>query len=383
MSAAQAIAYLNAQRSRNGIPAGVVERPEWSDGCVKHANYLTVNGGGIDFSNPHDEDPSKPGYTPEGQAAARSAVLGGTYTSEANPWEGSPIHLMQLLGPKLAETGYGPGCMWTWPGYTRPAPGAPPPGVPPPSVAEPPPATYTYPGPGTTIYPTFTAAEWPFTPGEFVGLPQGTATGPYLYVFAFGWYAGEVSLTSATLIGASGPVEVRLVDNHTADARGEVGRMLPVGGIVIPVNPLAPQTEYHAIVEGHTTAAIAGTQQLVPLRWDWTFRTDAMPTTPTEAIPTGDADTTGNRATAALVRADSAKSKLRVDVNPNKGTGYWKFRIQKRQSNNTWVTLGRTYKTRGSQETRTVNLKKGTYRVVVKAKYGLSGSTSREVYLRR
>ena len=39
--------------------------------------------------------------------------------------------------------------------------------------------------------------------------------------------------------------------------------------------------------------------------------------------------------------------------------------------------------TQGSKETRTINLPKGTYRVVVKAKYGYAETPSAPVYLKR
>ena len=82
------------------------------------------------------------------------------------------------------------------------------------------------------------------------------------------------------------------------------------------------------------------------------------------------------------VKAVKKKSKLKVDVNPNKGSGYWKFQVQKQRSDGSWKAL-KTYKTKGSKETRTINLKKGTYRVVVKPKYGYAGTISTEVSLRR
>jgi subtilisin family serine protease len=77
---------------------------------------------------------------------------------------------------------------------------------------------------------------------------------------------------------------------------------------------------------------------------------------------------------------DSAKSKLTVDVNPNKGSGYWTFKVQKR-SGGTWKTLSTTYKTGGSAETRTVDLSAGTYRVIVAGKYGYRGAISASVAL--
>jgi hypothetical protein len=81
-------------------------------------------------------------------------------------------------------------------------------------------------------------------------------------------------------------------------------------------------------------------------------------------------------------KATSGKSKLRVDVNPNKGKGYWTFQVQRQQADGSWKPL-KTYKTQGSKETRTINLPKGTYQVVVNAKYGYQGTTSAPVYLKK
>ena len=82
------------------------------------------------------------------------------------------------------------------------------------------------------------------------------------------------------------------------------------------------------------------------------------------------------------VKATSGKSKLRVDVNPNKGKGYWSFQVQKQRADGSWKPL-KTYKTQGSKETRTINLPKGTYQVVVNTKYGYQGTTSPPVLLKK
>ena len=71
---------------------------------------------------------------------------------------------------------------------------------------------------------------------------------------------------------------------------------------------------------------------------------------------------------------DKSRNKLKVDVNPNKGKGFYTFRVQQKVGAK-WVNL-KSYKTQGSAETRTVNLKKGTYRVVVAGKYGYKGAVS-------
>jgi hypothetical protein len=241
---AQAIANLNAQRAANGLPADVVENPEWSEGCRLHNVYRAANGRG---AHPHDEDPALPHYTELGRRAARSSVLGagGWPADGTNPWEDAPIHLMQVLAPDLAVTGWADGCMWTWPGYTRPAPHRP--------------TLLSYPGDRATIYPQQRAVEWPFTPGELVGL-GGAVTGPHLYVFAPGTRRARIA--AAALTGPGGAVDVRTVDNHTP----VLGSYLPSGGIVIPAAPLRAGARYTASV----TVAADGAP---PLTRRWTFRT--------------------------------------------------------------------------------------------------------------
>jgi hypothetical protein len=91
---------------------------------------------------------------------------------------------------------------------------------------------------------------------------------------------------------------------------------------------------------------------------------------------------TGWRSASLAVKAVKGKSKLHVDVNPNKGTGYWKFQVQRRRADGSWKAL-KTYRTKGSRETRTINLKKGTYRVWVKPKYDYQGALSAAVYMKK
>jgi len=265
VSAQQAIAALNAQRAANGIPAGIAENPDWSEGCRLHERYVALNG--TDSSDPHDEDPSKPGYTSQGQTAARNAVLGASFSAAgANGWETAPIHLMQTLAPALSVTGYADGCLWTWPGYQRPLP--------------PQTELYTYPGDGSTIYARETAAEWPFVPGQFVGIGAGATTGPYLYVFAFSADVFRVRLTGASLTGPAGAVAVRTVDNLTSGPLGDLGSYLPPGGMVIPVAPLEANATYRADVTGES-------ENGEPLAWSWSFRTPPRPVARTRVAISG------------------------------------------------------------------------------------------------
>ena len=83
------------------------------------------------------------------------------------------------------------------------------------------------------------------------------------------------------------------------------------------------------------------------------------------------------------IKAVSARSKLKVDVNPNMGGKYWTFQIQRKNADGSWKAL-KTYRTWGSTEKRTVNLRKGTYRVWVNPKFGHQGVMSaNEVTLKR
>jgi len=242
-SSTQAIADLNAQRAANGIPAGIVDNPTWDSDCALHDNWLSLN---HNAANPHDETPGTPGYTTAGAWAGANAVLIAWGTSDwqrtsqfpwgtYNPWEQLPIHLMQLLGPGLSQSGWaedGSDCMITWPGYQRPQPAAP--------------QLFTYPGNGTSfIYASESAAgESPFNPGQFVGLGKDAVTGPYLFVLAWGTSSG--ALSAASLTGPAGPVPVKTVDNDTTGPLGDLGAYMPPGGIIIPVTQLISGETYTA-----------------------------------------------------------------------------------------------------------------------------------------
>lgn len=252
-TAAQQVAALNAQRESNGIPGGIVEQPAWSEGCRKHMAYIAANGGTLT----HEEDPGRPGYTPDGAAIGRRAVitpLGTAFNAGGNAFEFAPLHLMQTLAPALMRMGVWGGCATTNLGYERRSPR---------------PMLFSYPGNGATaVYTAERAMEMPFVPGDFVGLPQGTTTGPHLFVMSLGTGAGRI--TYATLTGPSGAVSVRAVDNYT---RGLEGYM-PPGGIVIPIAPLAAGSVYRAVATFQPSSGSALTRS-------WSMRT-AGPTSPAQ-----------------------------------------------------------------------------------------------------
>jgi hypothetical protein len=234
ISSAEIVQRLSQQREANGIPGGLVERPDWSADCAKH-NYYGAQTGELR----HSEDPSSPYYSAEGNWAAENSVLAsGSSWNQGNPWEEAPIHLIQMLAPPLSEMGAAENdnhnCATTWPGYHRPEPTS--------LIA------YSYPGNGVAgVVPTERAAESPSVPGDQVGLPEGTATGRYLLAYLWGVDpsdAPDVTAT-ATLTNGSGVLDLRVVDSTNE----EIGGYMPQpSAFLIPAQPLKPQTAYQADV---------------------------------------------------------------------------------------------------------------------------------------
>jgi uncharacterized protein YkwD len=263
------LGYLNAERARWGLPAGLTLDGAWSQACAAHDVYLADNN-----RLEHPEDPSLPGASPAGAWAGLHSILasGSDWTAEGNPWEDAPIHLNQLYTPDLDVVGIDKSrdtCTTTWPGMGAPLqPGG---------------TIITYPGNGTSGFPpSELAAESPFVPGKLVGLPEGTIAGREIFVYEehgacsllsclLGSTAPEVE--SATLTGPTGPVEVRSVGGNTS----EVGGYL-TGAIIIPVKPLEANAGYTAEV------ALAPYGELPAERHSWSFRTG--PANPDGAWPT-------------------------------------------------------------------------------------------------
>ena len=284
-SPAEQLAALNAQRAANGIPAGVVERPEWTQGCRAHLAYIAANGGTFT----HSEDPGKPGYSAEGAMVAPYSVLTSyedAFSPAGNAFESAPLHLMQTLAPALTQMGVWGGCATTRLGDERVA-------------AQP--SLFTYPGDGAAgVARSVTASELPFVPGEMVGLPEGTTTGPHVFVMSLGTRSGR--LTSASLSGPHGPLEVRAVDNETPRLEG----YMPPGGMIIPVAALDADTTYTA------SATFAPSDGTAPLSRTWSFATGSVAPLPTAV---GSASTTGSAAVAGRpsdASESGAPSRLRL-----------------------------------------------------------------------
>jgi hypothetical protein len=76
------------------------------------------------------------------------------------------------------------------------------------------------------------------------------------------------------------------------------------------------------------------------------------------------------------------QSAVKVDIDPNQGRDAWVFQVQRRNGEDQWKKVGR-YTTRGAQETRTLNLPKGTYRIRVLPRFGYAETYSDEFTLER
>ncbi|MCW2996080.1 MAG: hypothetical protein JWQ18_3575, partial [Conexibacter sp.] len=266
------VSFLNAQRAANGIPAGIVEDASLSAGCAAHDHYGAVNHVLI-----HDEDPAKPGYSDAGRTAAQTSVLyagSGPWTAAVNPFEQAPIHLHQLLAPRLDRMGAaeteGYGCATTLASRARPAPAQQ--------------ITYTYPGDGARDWPVSQVAnEGPYTPGQQVGIPAGTRTGPYLYVSFDGPAlnpGASAQATGATLTGPAGAaVPVAIADNTTPGLEP----YLPTGMEVIPRAALTPGTTYVASVTATVTPFGGGAG--IPFSYGWSFTTGGTAPPPVVVVP--------------------------------------------------------------------------------------------------
>ena len=259
-SPAQVIAAVNAERARNGIPAGIVENADWSRGCALHNAYRRLNG--ISTTG-HDETPGLPGSTPEGDEAGNASVLATRSWSAGNPFATAPIHLMQLLAPRITSMGAddsdGLVCVSTFRGQG------------PASAAD---VVLTAPGDGRRDVPASEEArESPFAPGDLLVPPAAAVTGPHILVLADGPFAegGMVRIVRARLRGPAGRVGVRTLDGTEPRIAGYI----PPGGMVIPSLPLADGTRYTA------TVLLEGAGG-VRLKRTWSFRTQgpAVPTAP-------------------------------------------------------------------------------------------------------
>jgi Cysteine-rich secretory protein family len=261
-SPASIVRQLNALRAANGIPAGITVNSTWNTRCKKHDNYMSVHN-----ILTHYEVAGQRAYTTGGAWAGKHSVLDyGSSWKNGNPYQFAPIHLAQLLQPRLLRAGAYElptngttwGCTVTTAGWTRKNPSTN--------------RIYTYPGPGATggNY-TYVARELPKPPNQVLGIPS--KTGQQLFVFASGpiltpYNQYSIDITKASLHPAGGAnVKVRIADALVPFMGLHLGNYLgPGAGIIIPVNPLRPSTKYVASV------SMRGNGMVVRRTWAFTTK---------------------------------------------------------------------------------------------------------------
>lgn len=91
----------------------------------------------------------------------------------------------------------------------------------------------------------------------------------------------------------------------------------------------------------------------------------------------------GQKSASVKASATRRSSVLTVDVDPNRKSSNWRFWVQQKAADGTWVTLPKRRTTSGAADRRSINLKAGTYRVVVADRFGYTGTTSNPVVLYR
>jgi hypothetical protein len=235
VTAAEAIRLANLERAALGI-GPLTEDARINDGCNKHNAYQQQNG-----TSGHDEDPNKPGYTPEGRDAGALGILSsgpddGEWSETTNPWSAAPLHLAELLSPTHGNTGYasthGRTCM-SWAGS---------PGVGDPNA----PTFFSWPANGSSGH--FTAEhitnELPTGPARAVGLPSDdVVTGPAILMFSTLRFASRGPLWIPC--NSEDPAEFTAAMTGPASAVDARSRCIDPGqGLVLPVQPLQPRTTY-------------------------------------------------------------------------------------------------------------------------------------------
>ncbi|HZC45076.1 MAG TPA: CAP domain-containing protein [Candidatus Acidoferrum sp.] len=124
-SGANWLAILNLYRERLKLQP-VEEDPALSHGCRDHARYIVTNFGKMVAAgmNPgslmHNEDESKPGYTPDGVKAARASDVifqppqkltdEQRMTQAVEYWMSGPFHRPSMVNPELRQVGFGEYC---------------------------------------------------------------------------------------------------------------------------------------------------------------------------------------------------------------------------------------------------------------------------------
>lgn len=253
---AQIIKRFNKERKANGFPGGVRLNKTWSRWCGLHNRWMKWN-----HSLAHQETRGTRGYTKNGDWAGQSSVLSQDTTwKRANPWLNAPIHLNQMLAPRLIQAGAHESrdrnCFTTYAGYDwerkRPLDKD---------------KVYRYP----RVAPfAQTAFEAPHSPQHWIGIREGRTTGPYILVFWDGPDPELAVLKSARMTGPGGRVKVRVLNNHTHTGDGY--SLAFNSGFVLPPRPLRKGRKYRVSVTFTTDKGVTPKRSF---KSSFTFRTSA------------------------------------------------------------------------------------------------------------
>lgn len=109
-AAREVLERLNGYRSAAGLPQVSLD-PQRSEAAAKHARYLAENLGHPATAGlaAHDEDPTLPGFSPEGRAAGQASLI--AFSSDGAPeildaWMGTLFHRVPLMQPALRKVGF-------------------------------------------------------------------------------------------------------------------------------------------------------------------------------------------------------------------------------------------------------------------------------------
>ena len=302
--AADWLTTVNYFRAMAGV-GPVTENPAWSAAAVNHSCYMLYNG------ISHEEVSSKPGYTPDGDAAGRngnvavSSLVNETARKHIELWMTGPFHAIGVIRPNLTQVGFGK-CdksetsPWRSGATLDILHGLGP------SVPQTQPILF--PGNGTTTSLSRFVTESP-NPLDFCGW-SGSAGLPVIALMPEGFTAQP----TATMSTSAGPIEVCVLSSRNTTG---IAQQILAGNnavIVIPRAPLAPNSY---------TVAVTTTARSV----SWSFTVDPAAATGVQPVPV--AQPVGSNTGARLQPVTPARVvDTRINLGATRLTGTVQKRIQ-------------------------------------------------------
>jgi hypothetical protein len=245
----EALVLLNVFRRESGLVESAYDAKITAN-AVKHCDYMKRNGMRSGSGTTHDEDPSKPGYSPEGLRAAKNSSISTTDQPAARNMAetiATFYHRLMLIHPGTRKVGiaraHGSNMIDVYSGLDR-------------NVRDPGPVVT--PAPGTFDVPRALHGEWPDpTPGH------GGAVG-YPVTIRLGLRPARVEDVEARLREAGGGEVPSAVSwpGHPANDRFEDNWNTIA---ILPLRHLRKHVEH----EVEVTAVVNGRERT----WRWTFHT--------------------------------------------------------------------------------------------------------------